>query len=104
MATSPLPTSADGTNQSPERLTPIDEHELRSGPGIAVLIAALAAYLAGILVARSGGVAEAWTAVALFVLGTGGLAGSPPSSPARGVSSSSSAATGARSARPACAG
>ena len=61
--------------ESPKRFTPVNERELGSGPGIAVLIGSLAAYLAGILLARAGGVAEVWTAVGLFVLGTGGLAG-----------------------------
>jgi SPFH domain / Band 7 family len=60
---------------SPKRVTPVDERELESGPGIAVLTGALAAYLAGILLARAGGVVEVWTAVALFVLGAAGLAG-----------------------------
>jgi len=53
----------------------VDERELRSGPGIAVLIAALAACVAGFLVARAGGFVEGWTAAALFVLATAGFAG-----------------------------
>jgi hypothetical protein len=68
-------TAPQNITHSPRRVTPVDERELRSGPGIAVLIGSLAAYLAGILLARTSGVAEIWTAVALFVLGTGGLAG-----------------------------
>ena len=67
--------AAESTMHSPEHVTQVDERELGSGPGIAVLIGSLAAYLAGILLARAGGVAEIWTAVGLFVLGTGGLAG-----------------------------
>ncbi len=65
----------DDTAQAPGHLTVVEERELGSGPGIAVLIASLAAYLAGILLAGAGGTVEIWTAVALFVVGTGGLAG-----------------------------
>jgi regulator of protease activity HflC (stomatin/prohibitin superfamily) len=68
-------TASESIIQSTARFTPVDERELGSGPGIAVLVGSLAAYLAGILLARAGSVAEVWTAVALFVLGTGGLAG-----------------------------
>lgn len=66
---------ADNIAPSSTRFTPVDEPELGSGPGIAVLIGALAAYLAGILLLQAGGVAEAWIAVAMFVLGTVGVAG-----------------------------
>ncbi len=67
---------APGTiNPAPVLLSSVEERELGSGPGIAVLIGSLAAYLAGILLARAGGVAEVWTAVGLFVLGTGGFVG-----------------------------
>lgn len=62
-------------DRSAKRTTPVDERKLGSGPGIAVLIAALAACLAGILLIRAGGVAEVWTAVALLVLGAGGMSG-----------------------------
>jgi regulator of protease activity HflC (stomatin/prohibitin superfamily) len=67
--------AAEITNDAPTRFTAVNERELGSGPGIAVLIGSLAAYLAGILLARTDGIAEVWTAVGLFVLGTGGLAG-----------------------------
>jgi hypothetical protein len=67
--------AADNIAPSSTRFTPVDERELGSGPGIAVLIGALAAYLAGILLLQAGGVAEAWIAVAMFVLGTVGVAG-----------------------------
>jgi regulator of protease activity HflC (stomatin/prohibitin superfamily) len=70
-----MDTTPPFTDDSPTRFTPVNERELGSGPGIAVLIGSLAAYLAGILLARTDGLAEVWTAVGLFVLGTGGLAG-----------------------------
>jgi regulator of protease activity HflC (stomatin/prohibitin superfamily) len=70
-----MSTATESTTLAPRRFTAVDERELGSGPGIAVLIASLAAYLGGILLARAGGAAEVWTAVGLFVLGTGGLAG-----------------------------
>jgi regulator of protease activity HflC (stomatin/prohibitin superfamily) len=70
-----MATTPENISESPTRFTPVDERELGSGPGIAVLIASLAAYLAGVLLARTRGGAEVWTAVALFILGTGGLAG-----------------------------
>jgi len=53
----------------------MEERELGSGPGIAVLIASLATIVGGILLAKTHGTANAWGAVALFVLATGGLAG-----------------------------
>ena len=61
--------------RTPQSFIPVDERNLGSGPGIAVLVGALAACLAGILIARSGGAAEIWTAVALFVLAAAGFAG-----------------------------
>jgi hypothetical protein len=70
-----METTPPFTDDSPTSFTPVNERELGSGPGIAVLIGSLAAYLAGILLARTDGLAEVWTAVGLFVLGTGGLAG-----------------------------
>jgi SPFH domain / Band 7 family len=57
------------------RFTPVDERELGSGPGIPVLIGSLAVYLAAVLLTVAGGVAAVWTAVALFVIGSVGLAG-----------------------------
>jgi regulator of protease activity HflC (stomatin/prohibitin superfamily) len=54
---------------------PVDERQLGSGPGIAVLIGALVAILAGFVLARTGQAVEVWIAVALFVLGAGGIAG-----------------------------
>ena len=70
-----MPPSPEDTTPTSKRFTAVDERELGSGPGIIVLIGALAAYLAGVLLARAGGLAEVWTAVALFVLGAGGFAG-----------------------------
>jgi regulator of protease activity HflC (stomatin/prohibitin superfamily) len=70
-----MSTATENNTFAPRRFTAVDERELGSGPGIAVLIASLAAYLAGILLARTGGTAEVWTSVGLFVLGTGGLIG-----------------------------
>jgi regulator of protease activity HflC (stomatin/prohibitin superfamily) len=67
--------SNEGSATPPIRLTPIEEHELGSGPGIAVLIGAVAACLAGVLLVRAGGVSEVWTAVGLFVIGAAGFAG-----------------------------
>jgi hypothetical protein len=72
---STMETAPEVSNDSPQRINQVDERELGSGPGIAVLIGSLAFYLAGVLLARAGGVVEVWTAVGLFVLGTGGLAG-----------------------------
>ena len=66
-----MPPSPEDTTPTSKRFTAVDERELGSGPGIIVLIGALAAYLAGVLLARGGGLAEVWTAVGLFVLGTG---------------------------------
>ncbi len=65
----------ENTNQPSGQRSSVEERELGSGPGIAVLIGSLAAFLTGILLARTGGVAEVWTAIGLFVLGTGGCIG-----------------------------
>jgi regulator of protease activity HflC (stomatin/prohibitin superfamily) len=70
-----MQTEREKVTESLDRGTPVDERELGSGPGIAVLIAGLAAYLAGVLLIMAGGAAAAWTAVALFVLGTVGVGG-----------------------------
>ncbi|MGH2867052.1 MAG: SPFH domain-containing protein [Solirubrobacteraceae bacterium] len=70
-----MQTAPENISRSATRFTPVDERELGSGPGIAVLIGALVAYLAGVLLSLAGEVAEAWAAAALFVLGTVGLAG-----------------------------
>src|ERR1700678_4463494 len=70
-----MQTSPEDTTPTSKRFTAVDERELGSGPGIIVLIGALAAYLAGVLLARAGGLAEVWTAVALFVLGAAAFAG-----------------------------
>jgi regulator of protease activity HflC (stomatin/prohibitin superfamily) len=70
-----MQTAPETVAESLERFIPVDERELGSGPGIPVLIVALAAYLAGVLLTMASGVAAAWTAVALFVLGTVGVAG-----------------------------
>jgi hypothetical protein len=48
-------TAPESIIYSPKRVTPVDDRESRSGPGIAVLIGSVAAYLAGILLARTGG-------------------------------------------------
>src|ERR1700683_2606895 len=78
-----MPPSPEDTTPTSKRFTAVDERELGSGPGIIVLIGALAAYLAGVLLARAGGLAEVWTAVGLFVLGTGALAGPTAIKPGR---------------------
>lgn len=70
-----MQTAPENITHSPTGFTPVDERELGSGPGIAVLIGALACVVAGVLLLRAGGSAEAWIAVGLFVLGAGGLAG-----------------------------
>jgi regulator of protease activity HflC (stomatin/prohibitin superfamily) len=54
---------------------PVDERELRSGPGIAILIGGLAAYVGGILLIRVGGAAAVWTGIGLLLLGALGHAG-----------------------------
>ena len=70
-----MQTAVSDIPRTPRSFIPVDERDLGSGPGIAVLVGALAACLAGILIARGGGVAETWTAVALFVLAAAGFAG-----------------------------
>ena len=64
-------------NLTPSALptTPVAERELGSGPGIAVLIGSLAAIIGGIVLTTTGETAAVWASVALFVLGTVGLAG-----------------------------
>jgi len=61
--------------------TPVDERELGSGPGIAALIGFLAAYVVGVVLIKVGGPAAIWTAIALFVLGSLGIAGLTPVMP-----------------------
>jgi regulator of protease activity HflC (stomatin/prohibitin superfamily) len=68
-------TAPQSSTQSPTRAVVLEERALGSGPGIAVLIGALAAYAAGILLARAGGTVEDWVAAAVLVGGTAGLAG-----------------------------
>jgi regulator of protease activity HflC (stomatin/prohibitin superfamily) len=67
--------AVENMDHSPGRAALVEEREHGSGPGIAVLIGALAACLAGVLLTRAGGTADAWTGVGLIVLGIGGLAG-----------------------------
>jgi hypothetical protein len=55
--------------------TAVNEREIRSGPGIAVLIGALALYAGGILLIRAGGTAAVWTGAGMLVLATAGVAG-----------------------------
>ncbi len=55
--------------------TPVGEQVYRSWPGIPVLLASLAAFTAGIVLLIHKGDANVWTGIALFVLGTAGLAG-----------------------------
>jgi regulator of protease activity HflC (stomatin/prohibitin superfamily) len=54
---------------------PVDERALGSGPGIAVLIASLAAFVGGVLLIKAGGVGPVWIGVALLVLGSLGVSG-----------------------------
>jgi hypothetical protein len=61
--------------------TAVQERESRSGPGIAVLIASLAAYAGGILLIRTGGTAAIWTGIAVLVVATAGIAGLTAISP-----------------------
>ncbi len=61
--------------RSAQPATPIDDRELGSGPGIAVLVGALAAYVGSIFLLRAGGAAPDWAGIALLVLATGGVAG-----------------------------
>jgi regulator of protease activity HflC (stomatin/prohibitin superfamily) len=55
--------------------TPVQERELRSGPGLAVLAGALAAYGGGIALIKAGPGTTTWTGIALLVLATAGIAG-----------------------------
>jgi regulator of protease activity HflC (stomatin/prohibitin superfamily) len=59
----------------PGRPGTVEERDLGSAPGIPVLIAGVAAYVAAVLLLRAGGVAENRTAFALFVLGAVGFLG-----------------------------
>jgi regulator of protease activity HflC (stomatin/prohibitin superfamily) len=68
-------TAPQNSTQSPTRPVVLEERALGSGPGIAVLIGALAAYAAGILLARAGGTVEDGVAATLLVGGTAGFAG-----------------------------
>jgi SPFH domain / Band 7 family len=61
--------------ESLDRGAPVAERELGSGPGIPVLVGALAAYLGGVLLIMAGGVAAGWTGVAVLILGTVGVGG-----------------------------
>jgi SPFH domain / Band 7 family len=73
-----MQTVPGSSDHLPKRSAVVEERELGSGPGIAVLIGSLLAFAGGILVAvaaKKGGAAEAWTSVALFVLGGGALGG-----------------------------
>jgi regulator of protease activity HflC (stomatin/prohibitin superfamily) len=63
------------TTSSNPGATPVEERAAWSGPGIAVLVASVAAIIAGVVLARAGGVTEIWTAVALFLLATIGCTG-----------------------------
>lgn len=67
--------SEDNVIRSNKPASPVDERELGSGPSIAVLIGGLAAYVGGSLVANAGGAVAVWSGIALFVLGTLGIAG-----------------------------
>jgi hypothetical protein len=55
--------------------TTVDERDLGSGPGIAILIGTLAAYVGGILLIRASGAASVWGGIALLLLATAGAAG-----------------------------
>jgi regulator of protease activity HflC (stomatin/prohibitin superfamily) len=64
-----------------EGKAPIHERPLWSGPGIAVLVASLAAYAGAVLLFRAGGVGLDWAGVAVLVaalLGTIGLTAIKP--------------------------
>ncbi len=65
----------ESVTRSAQPTNPVDERELGSGPGIAVLIGSLALYVGGVLVIRAGGTALVWTGIAMLVLATGGAAG-----------------------------
>ncbi len=55
--------------------TAVHEREIRSGPGIAILLSALASYAGGVLLIRAGGGPAVGTGIALLVLATAGVAG-----------------------------
>src|SRR3984957_17727838 len=65
----------ESITSSAQPTNPVDERQLGSGPGIAVLIGSLALYVGGVLVIRAGGTALVWTGIAMLVLATGGAAG-----------------------------
>lgn len=62
---------------------PVDEQALGSGPGIAVLIASLAAFAGGVLLIRAGESAPSGPAWLSWWLGASVSRGSRPSSPGR---------------------
>ena len=61
--------------------TPIEERRYRSGPGLLVLVIALAAIGGGIALIRAGSTAGEWTGAALLVVGVLGLIGLTPITP-----------------------
>jgi SPFH domain/Band 7 family protein len=73
--------SAENVAPSIQPVSPVHEREIRSGPGIAVLVGALAAYAGGVLLFRVGGGVPIWTGIALFVLATLGSVGLTAISP-----------------------
>jgi hypothetical protein len=73
--------SAENVAPSVTPVSPVHEREIRSGPGIAVLVGALAAYTGGVLLFRVGGGVATWTGIALFVLATAGSVGLTAISP-----------------------
>jgi regulator of protease activity HflC (stomatin/prohibitin superfamily) len=58
-----------------DRPAPIDERQLGSGPGIAVLIGSLAIIVGAVFVIKVGGVGPVWIGIAMLVVGSLGLAG-----------------------------
>jgi hypothetical protein len=66
---------ADNVRPSARPTTPVDERELRSGPGVAILIATLVAYVGGVLLIEAGGHVQVGLGLALFVLAIVGDAG-----------------------------
>jgi regulator of protease activity HflC (stomatin/prohibitin superfamily) len=75
MGGSPMQATTAKVTPSAPPAAPVDERELGSGPGIAVLVASLAAYAGGVLSIRAGGDAPVWAGIALLVLATAGGAG-----------------------------
>jgi regulator of protease activity HflC (stomatin/prohibitin superfamily) len=67
--------STEKVGLSARPTAPVDERELRSGPGIAVLIATLVACVGGILVIGVGGVVLVWTGIVILVVATAAAAG-----------------------------